>query len=225
MDALVSFVDFILHVDVHLATIVAKYGAWTYGVLFTIIFAETGLVVTPFLPGDSLLFATGALAATTTLNIWILFALLLTAAVLGDAVNYWTGSRFGTKLFDGRIPYLKQEHLDRTHEFYEKYGGKAIVIARFVPIVRTVAPFVAGCGRMTYARFALYNIAGGVLWIGSMLFGGYLFGNIPFVKENFGIVVIVIIIASLVPVLLQFVKPRRSATPPPADPKEPIARP
>ena len=214
MDALLALVDFILHVDVHLATIVERYGAWTYGVLTAIIFAETGLVVTPFLPGDSLLFATGALAATSVLDIRLLFVLLVAAAIAGDAVNYWTGSYFGTKLFDGRIPYLKQSHLDRTHAFYEKYGGKAIVIARFVPIVRTVAPFVAGCGRMTYARFALFNVMGALLWIGSMLFGGFLFGNIPIVKENFGLVVIAIIIASLVPVAMQFVRPRSAATRP-----------
>ena len=214
MDALLALVDFILHVDVHLATIVERYGAWTYGVLTAIIFAETGLVVTPFLPGDSLLFATGALAATSVLDIRLLFVLLVAAAIAGDAVNYWTGSYFGTKLFDGRIPYLKQSHLDRTHAFYEKYGGKAIVIARFVPIVRTVAPFVAGCGRMTYARFALFNVMGALLWIGSMLLGGFLFGNIPIVKENFGLVVIAIIIASLVPVAMQFVRPRSAATRP-----------
>jgi len=214
MDALLALVDFILHVDVHLATIVERYGAWTYGVLTAIIFAETGLVVTPFLPGDSLLFATGALAATSVLDIRLLFVLLVAAAIAGDAVNYWTGSYFGTKLFDGRVPYLKQAHLDRTHAFYEKYGGKAIVIARFVPIVRTVAPFVAGCGRMTYARFAMFNVLGALLWIGSMLFGGFLFGNIPIVKENFGLVVIAIIIASLVPVAMQFVRPRSAATRP-----------
>lgn len=210
MDAILALIDFILHIDVHLAAIVAEYGAWTYGVITAIVFCETGLVVTPFLPGDSLLFATGALAATGILNIGLLLVLLLAAAILGDAVNYWAGSRLGIKLFDGRIPYLKQEHLDRTHAFYEKYGGKAIVIARFVPIVRTVAPFVAGCGSMTYARFALYNVLGAVLWVGSMLLGGYLFGNIPLVKDNFGIVVIAIIIASLVPVMLQFVRPRRA---------------
>ena len=213
MDAILSLVDFILHVDVHLAEIVREHGAWTYAVLTAIIFCETGLVVTPFLPGDSLLFATGALAATTVLDVWLLFGLLTVAAIAGDAVNYWTGSYFGTKLFDGRIPYLKQEHLDRTHDFYEKYGGKAIVIARFVPIVRTVAPFVAGCGRMTYTRFAFYNVIGALLWIGSMLFGGYLFGNIPIIKENFGLVVIAIIVASLVPVVLQFVRPRAASQP------------
>ena len=214
MDTLLAFVDFILHVDVHLASIVAEHGAWTYGVLAAIVFCETGLVVTPFLPGDSLLFATGALAATTMLDIRVLFALLAITAIVGDAVNYWTGAHIGTKLFDGRIPYLKQAHLDRTHAFYEKYGGKAIVVARFVPIVRTVAPFVAGCGRMTYARFALYNVLGAVLWTGVMLFGGYLFGNIPVVRDNFGLVVIAIIVVSLLPVAMQFVRPRATSQPP-----------
>jgi membrane-associated protein len=211
MDAILSLVDFILHIDVHLVRIVQDYGTWTYGVLAAIVFAETGLVVTPFLPGDSLLFAAGALAATTVLDVGILFLLLTAAAILGDAVNYWVGSRVGTKLFDGRIPYLKQEHLDRTHAFYEKYGGKAIVIARFVPIVRTVAPFVAGCGSMTYTRFAMYNVLGGILWIGSMLFGGYLFGNIPVVRDNFGLVVIAIIVISLIPMIVELVKPRLKA--------------
>lgn len=211
MNAIAALIDFILHIDVHLATIVAQYGAWTYGVITAIIFCETGLVIMPFLPGDSLLFATGALAATGILDVGLLFLLLTAAAIVGDAVNYWAGARLGTKLFDGRIPYLKQAHLDRTHAFYEKYGGKAIVIARFVPIVRTVAPFVAGCGSMTYARFALYNVLGALLWIGSMLFGGYLFGNIPIVRDNFGIVVIAIIVLSLVPVMLQFVGPRQPA--------------
>jgi len=211
MDALQSLADFILHIDVHLAAIVQQYGAWTYGVLTAIIFCETGLVVTPFLPGDSLLFATGALAATSVLNVGLLFVLLTVAAFVGDAVNYWTGSYIGTKLFDGRIPYLKQEHLDRTHAFYEKYGAKAIVIARFVPIVRTVAPFVAGAGRMTYARFATYNALGAVLWIGSMLAAGYFFGNIPIVKENFGLVVIAIIVFSVMPAILEAVRARRPA--------------
>ena len=206
MDALLALVDFILHVDVHLAGIVEQHGAWTYAVLTAIIFCETGLVVTPFLPGDSLLFATGALAATGVLDVWLLFFLLTAAAIVGDAVNYWTGKYIGTRLFDGRIPYLKQEYLDRTHAFYEKYGAKAIVIARFVPIVRTVAPFVAGAGRMTYAKFLTYNVLGALLWITSMLFGGYLFGNIPIIKENFGLVVILIILVSLLPIVMQFVR-------------------
>jgi membrane-associated protein len=201
--------DYILHLDAHLATLVAQFGSWTYAILFLIIFAETGLVVTPFLPGDSLLFATGALAAVTDLNVYVLFVLLTIAAILGDAVNYWVGRNVGMRLFDGRIKYLKPEYLDRTHAFYEKYGGKTIVIARFVPIVRTFAPFVAGMGSMSYGKFATYNIAGGILWIGSLLFAGYLFGNIPIVKDNFGLVIIGIIILSILPAVFELVKGRR----------------
>ena len=208
MEFLTQLVDYILHLDTHLAALVQQYGGWTYGILFLIIFCETGLVVTPFLPGDSLLFATGTLAAGAELNVYFLFVLLTIAAVLGDAVNYWVGHKVGEKLFDGRIPYLKQSHLDRTHAFYEKYGGKTIVIARFVPIVRTFAPFVAGAGSMTYVRFALYNITGAILWIGSMLFGGYLFGNIPIIKENFGLVIIAIIIISIIPAVVEVVRAR-----------------
>ena len=201
-------IDFILHIDVHLATIVSQYGGWTYAILFLIIFCETGLVVTPFLPGDSLLFATGALAAATDLNVVVLFVLLTIAAILGDAVNYWVGKTVGEKLFDGRIRYLKREHLDRTHAFYEKYGGKTIVIARFVPIVRTFAPFVAGMGAMSYAKFAAYNVGGGILWIGSLLFAGYLFGNLPIVRDNFGLVIIAIIILSILPAVVEIVRAR-----------------
>jgi len=205
-------IDFILHIDVHLATIVSQYGAWTYGILFLIIFCETGLVVTPFLPGDSLLFATGALAAVTDLNVVVLFVLLSIAAILGDAVNYWVGKTVGDKLFDGRIRYLKREHLDRTHAFYEKYGGKTIVIARFVPIVRTFAPFVAGMGSMSYGKFAMYNIAGGIVWIGSLLFAGYLFGNLPIVRDNFGLVIIAIIILSILPAIIEIIRGRAAAS-------------
>ncbi|MGH7662938.1 MAG: DedA family protein [Gemmatimonadaceae bacterium] len=208
MDLLQEFVGFVLHVDVHLASIIAQYGGWTYAILFLIIFCETGLVVTPFLPGDSLLFATGALAVNTALDVRVLFVLLFVAAVVGDAVNYWIGAKVGPKLFDGRIPYLRQAHLDRTHAFYEKYGGKTIVIARFVPIVRTVAPFVAGAGSMSYGRFALFNVAGGALWVGSMLLGGFFFGNIPLVRENFGLVVIAIIVLSLIPPIVELIRPR-----------------
>jgi membrane-associated protein len=198
--------QYILHLDVHLAALVSQYGTWTYAILFLIIFCETGLVVTPILPGDSLLFATGALAAVSDLNIVVLFVLLSIAAIVGDAVNYYVGKTVGEKLFDGRIRYLKREYLDRTHAFYEKYGGKTIVIARFVPIVRTFAPFVAGMGSMSYAKFATYNIAGGILWIGSLLLAGYLFGNVPIVKENFGLVVIAIILVSVMPAAWEFVK-------------------
>jgi membrane-associated protein len=208
LDFLQQIISYVLHLDAHLAVLIDQYGPWTYAILTLIIFCETGLVVTPFLPGDSLLFATGALAATSALDIGLLLLLLTAAAVLGDAVNYSLGARIGTKLFDGRIPYLRQTHLDRTHAFYEKYGGKTIVIARFVPIIRTVAPFVAGAGRMTYARFAMFNISGGILWISSMLLAGYFFGNIPIVKENFGLVVIAIIIISIIPAAVEVIKGR-----------------
>lgn len=208
MSFIKNAIDFILHIDIHLATIVSQYGGWTYGILFLIIFCETGLVVTPFLPGDSLLFATGALAAATDLNVIVLFILLSVAAILGDAVNYWVGKTVGEKLFDGRIRYLKREHLDRTHAFYEKYGGKTIVIARFVPIVRTFAPFVAGMGSMSYGKFAAYNVAGGILWIGSLLFAGFLFGNLPIVRDNFGLVIIAIIILSILPAVVEIIRGR-----------------
>ena len=201
-------IDFILHIDVHLATIVSQYGGWTYAILFLIIFCETGLVVTPFLPGDSLLFATGALAAATDLSVVLLFVLLTAAAILGDAVNYWIGKTVGEKLFDGRIRYLRREHLDRTHAFYEKYGGKTIVIARFVPIVRTFAPFVAGMGSMSYAKFAAYNVGGAILWIGSLLLAGFMFGNLPIVRDNFGLVIIAIIILSILPAVYEIVRGR-----------------
>jgi membrane-associated protein len=200
--------QYILHLDVHLAALVAQYGTWTYAILFLIIFCETGLVVTPILPGDSLLFATGALAAVSDLNIVILFVLLSVAAILGDAVNYYIGKTVGEKLFDGRIRYLKRDYLDRTHAFYEKYGGKTIIIARFVPIVRTFAPFVAGMGSMSYRKFATYNIVGGVLWIGALLFAGYLFGNIPLVRDNFGLVVIAIIVVSILPAVVEVIRSR-----------------
>ncbi|HEX5635031.1 MAG TPA: DedA family protein, partial [Gemmatimonadales bacterium] len=190
MEAIQTLVDFILHLDTHLTELVSNYGGWTYAILFLIVFAETGLVVTPFLPGDSLLFATGALAATSALNIWWLFALLLVAAIVGDAVNYAIGARIGTAAAAGKVWGVKPEYIQRTHEFYEKYGGKTIIIARFVPIVRTFAPFVAGAGSMTYRRFAIYNVSGALLWVGSMLFGGYWFGNLPIVRDNFGLVVI-----------------------------------
>ena len=209
MDFIREALDYILHLDAHLATLVAQYGTWTYAILFLIIFCETGLVVTPFLPGDSLLFATGALAAVTDLNVVVLFILLSIAAILGDAVNYWVGKNVGLRLFDGRIRYLKPEYLDRTHAFYEKYGGKTIVIARFVPIVRTFAPFVAGMGSMSYGKFATYNIAGAILWIGSLLLAGYLFGNIPVVKDNFGLVIIAIIILSILPAVVEVIRGRR----------------
>jgi membrane-associated protein len=217
MELVQDVISFILHLDAHLATLIAQYGLWTYAILTLIIFLETGIVVTPFLPGDSLLFAAGALSATTALDPVILFGLLTTAAVVGDAVNYWIGARVGTRLFDGRIKYLRQSHLELTHRFYEEYGARTIVIARFVPIVRTVAPFVAGCGAMTYRKFVFYNVAGAVLWVGLLVFGGYLFGNIRIVRDNFALVILAIIIVSLLPAAIEFVRARRRRPAPPQE--------
>lgn len=215
MDLLRDLIEFFLHIDEHLVEIIRTYGFWTYAILFTIIFCETGLVVTPFLPGDSLLFAAGALAAAEgggALNVLVLFGLLVAAAIIGDTVNYFIGKFIGEKVFDMRLPFLKREYLERTHRFYEKYGGKTIIVARFVPIVRTFAPFVAGIGSMTYGTFILYNIVGGIGWVAIFVFGGFMFGNIPFIKHNFEFVTIAIILLSVLPIVLEFVKSRRSAT-------------
>jgi len=204
-----AFIDFFLHLDLHLTSILQAYGIWTYLILFLIIFCETGLVVTPFLPGDSLLFAVGALAAGGAIRIGWLIVLLTVAAVAGDGVNYWLGYYIGPRLFkNGRSRFLRKEHLDRTHRFYEKYGGKTIVIARFVPIVRTFAPFVAGLGRMDYWRFSSYNVVGGTVWIVGFTTAGYLFGNIPAVKSNFTLVIFAIIFISLLPGLIEFFRVR-----------------
>jgi membrane-associated protein len=208
VDVIRSLVDLFLHLDDHLFDIVSQYGFWTYLLIFVIIFCETGLVVTPFLPGDSLLFAAGAIAATGAINIWVLAGLLIVAAILGDTANYWIGQYIGPRAFSGSVPFLKKEYLDRTHAFFERYGGKTIIIARFVPIVRTFAPFVAGVGSMTYARFLSYNVIGGVLWVVLFLFGGFFFGNLPFVKENFSLVVIAIILISVLPAVYEIVRDR-----------------
>ena len=192
--------------------IIISYKSWTYLVLFLIIFCETGLVFTPFLPGDSLLFAAGALAALGSLNPLILFLLLAVAAILGDTVNYWIGEFIGEKLFDSKkLKFLKREHLDKTHQFYEKHGGKTIIIARFVPIIRTFAPFVAGIGSMTYAKFLSYNFLGGILWVGLFIFGGYYFGNLPFVKSNFSAVILAIVIISVLPGVIEYLRNRKKA--------------
>jgi len=207
MEYLKGFIDLFLHLDKHLNELVSQYGIWTYLILFLIIFAETGLVVTPFLPGDSLLFAAGALAATGALEVHTLAILLLIAAIIGDTVNFWIGYFFGHKIkFDNKNRILKKDYLDRTHAFYEKYGGKTIIFARFVPIVRTFAPFVAGLGSMNYTKFMFYNITGGVAWIVSFIYGGYFFGNIPFIKKNFTIVVFVIIFISILPGIIEYGK-------------------
>jgi len=212
MEFLVKFVDIFLNLDEHLGFVIQSYGNWTYLILFLIIFCETGLVVTPILPGDSLLFAIGTLAASRYLDITKVLALLSAAAILGDTVNYWIGSLIGSKVFNyenSRI--FRKEYLDKTHRFYETYSGKTIIIARFVPIVRTFAPFVAGVGAMTYMKFLAYNIAGGVLWIFSITLAGYYFGNIPIVKTNFTLVIIAIVIISILPGVIEYILHRRRA--------------
>lgn len=206
MEIISELVDFILHLDVHLNAIIDSYGTLTYLILFLIIFLETGLVITPFLPGDSLLFAAGSFAALGSLNVFVLFALLALAAILGDTVNYWIGHFIGPRAFSGSIRFLKKEYLDRTHEFYEKHGGKTIIIARFIPIIRTFAPFVAGIGAMNYPRFFMFNVVGGLLWVSLFTFGGYFFGNLPFVRDNFTIVILAIIAISVLPGIIEFLR-------------------
>lgn len=210
METINYLIDLFLHLDKHLNEIILQYGALTYLILFLIIFAETGLVVTPFLPGDSLLFAAGTFAASGSLDPIILFLLLSIAAIIGDSVNYAFGKYVGPKIFEqNKIKFLKKEHLDRTHAFYEKHGGKTIIIARFIPIIRTFAPFVAGIGSMTYGKFIAYNIIGGIVWVGIFIFGGYFFGNLPFVKNNFSIVIVAIIIISVIPGVVEFLRHRK----------------
>jgi membrane-associated protein len=212
MELLRHLVDLVLHLDKHLRDIIAAYGGWTYGLLALIVFCETGLVVTPFLPGDSLLFAAGAFAATGALRLAWLFLALGAAAVLGDTVNYWIGALLRHRLADrGRLPLVKQKHLDRTTAFYEKYGAKTIIIARFVPIVRTFAPFVAGIGEMSYGRFMAYNVIGGLGWVAICLAAGYFFGNLPLVQKNFSLVMLAIIAISLLPAVIEIWLARRRA--------------
>jgi membrane-associated protein len=209
VDTLSWLVDVFLHLDRHLMEIVQAYGTWTYAILFAIVFCETGLVVTPFLPGDSLLFAAGALAATGALDPLALIVLLIVAAVAGDTVNYWAGRAVGPRVFREEYRFLNRKHLDRTHRFYEKHGGKTIVLARFVPIVRTFAPFVAGVGTMGYARFWAYNVVGGVVWVAGFVLVGYWFGNLPLVKRNFSLVIVAIVLLSVAPIVFEFWKARR----------------
>jgi membrane-associated protein len=192
--------DFILHIDIHMGEIISRYGLWTYVILFLIVFCETGLVVTPFLPGDSLLFAAGTFAALGALNPWWLCVVLSISAIAGDTINYWIGASVGHRVFHKeKVRFFNKAHLERTHNFYEKYGGKTIIIARFVPIVRTFAPFVAGMGSMTYWKFISYNVAGGIAWILICVLAGFYFGNLPLVKENFAVVIVAIIIISVLP--------------------------
>lgn len=207
MELLTTFVDLMLHLDTHLAALVAQYGAWVYAILFVIVFCETGLVVTPFLPGDSLLFVAGALAAAGGMQIGLLIVLLVIAAVLGDAVNYAVGAWFGPKVFRWESSrFFNRSAFDRTHAFYERHGGKTVIIARFMPLIRTFAPFVAGVARMRYARFAMFNVSGALLWVVSLTLAGYWFGNLPWVKQNLTLVILAIIAISLAPLAVAWVK-------------------
>jgi membrane-associated protein len=209
MEFLKAAIDIFLHLDRHMDVLIQNYGMWTYLILFLVIFCETGLVVTPVLPGDSLLFAAGALAAGTTLDVGLLFGLLSVAAIAGNTTNYWIGYYIGPKIFHKQnVRFLNKEYLDRTHKFYEKHGGKTIVIARFLPIIRTFAPFVAGLGFMNHWRFSLYNVAAGIAWVGIFVFGGYYFGNLPVVKQNFSFVILAIITISVLPGVIEFLRHR-----------------
>ena len=212
MGFLADIADFILHIDVHLSELIQDFGLWTYVILFLVITGETGLVIAPLLPGDSLLFAAGTFASLGSLSLWPLFFLLWAAAVLGDTVNYTIGAYLGPKVFHfPKSRFFNPDHLRRTHDFYEKYGGKTIIIARFVPIVRTFAPFVAGVGAMSYPRFLSYNVVGGLLWVAACVFAGYFFGNLPFVKKNFSLVILTIIVISVMPGVLEYLKHRSQA--------------
>ncbi|KML66019.1 DedA family protein [Pectobacterium peruviense] len=215
MEFIQFIIDFILHIDVHLAELVAQYGVWVYAILFLILFCETGLVVTPFLPGDSLLFVAGALAAlpSNDLNVHTMVFLMIIAAVTGDAVNYTIGRLFGEKLFSNpNSKIFRRSYLDKTHAFYARHGGKTIILARFVPIVRTFAPFVAGMGHMSYRHFAAYNVIGALLWVLSFTYAGYWFGDLPIVQENLKLLIVAIIFLSILPGIIEIARHRRAAT-------------
>jgi membrane-associated protein len=204
------FIDFILHIDVHLGEIIENYGLWTYLILFTIVFCETGFVVTPFLPGDSMLFAVGAFSALGSLDLFTAMVLLMAAAIIGDTINYWIGKKVGPRVFyKENVRFLNKKHLDRTHAFYLKHGGKTIIIARFMPFIRTFAPFVAGIGVMSYPRFLAFNVIGGVAWVALFTLGGYFFGNLPVVKENFTLVIMAIIVISVMPMVIEAIRAHR----------------
>jgi len=209
MEAIKFLIDLFLHLDEYLSQIISQYGVWTYALLFFVIFMETGFVVTPFLPGDSLLFAAGTFAALGSLNLYLLLILLMIAAIGGDTVNYWIGHYLGDRAYS--IKWIKKEYIDKTHSFFEKHGGKTIFLARFVPIVRTFAPFVAGIGRMSYGYFITYNFVGGITWVLLFTLSGYFFGNIPFVRENFEFVILAIILISVVPIFIEWWKARRES--------------
>ena len=213
MELLHLVIDFILHIDVHLSELFSQYGLWIYGILFLIIFAETGFVVTPFLPGDSLLFAAGAFAGIGALDVSLLLVLLSVAAIAGDSVNYSIGKYVGFKIYEqDTIKFIKKEHLLQTHQFYEKHGAITIIIARFIPIIRTFAPFVAGIGEMKYMKFITYNVLGGLLWIFSLVGGGYFFGNLPVVKNNFSLVIFAVVVISVLPVIIGLFRQNSTAT-------------
>ncbi len=209
MDIILKVFDFILHIDTYLSDIISQYGAWTLALLFIIVFMETGFVVTPFLPGDSLIFAAATFAARGALNPWLMFILLAIAAVAGDTVNYWIGHRVGSRAYTGEVKWIKKEYMERTHVFFEKHGGKTIFLARFVPIIRTFAPFVAGVSQMSYGFFLRWNVIGGITWVATFTLLGYFFGNIPFVQKNFELVIIAIILISLVPAVVEGLKARK----------------
>jgi membrane-associated protein len=209
MELIKTIIDFVLHIDTYLSQIISQYGALTYGVLFFVVFMETGFVVTPFLPGDSLIFAAATFAARGDLDPWLMFLLLAVAAVAGDTANYWIGRRVGNRAYTGEIKWIKKEYMQRTHAFFEKHGGKTIFLARFVPIIRTFAPFVAGVSQMSYGFFIRWNVIGGITWVATFTLLGYFFGNIPFVQKNFELVIIAIILISLVPAVVEGVKARR----------------
>lgn len=212
MELLSSFLELILHLDAHLLALVQEYGVWVYAILFVIIFAETGLVVLPFLPGDSLLFVTGALCGMGSLELQILMPLLIVAAFSGDNTNYWVGRLLGLRLLNhANQRLIKHEHLEKTHQFFDKHGGKTIIFARFLPIIRTFAPFVAGIGTMHYRSFVMFSVAGSVAWIGSLTIAGYFFGNIPIIKNNLTVMILAIIVISFIPAILEFIKHRRQA--------------
>jgi membrane-associated protein len=221
MEIVTFFIDFILHLDTHLTELVRQYGVLTYGILFIIVFAETGFVVTPFLPGDSLLFAAGAIAAIGSLNIWFIVFILILAAIFGDTANYWIGHFFGQKIVDNpKIKFINQEHIDKTEQFYKKHGGKTIVLARFVPIIRTFAPFVAGVGTMHYGQFIKYNVIGGTIWVSLFTLAGYFFGNLQFVKDNFHYVIFAIIFLSLIPMVYEYFQNKKHPDVPGVSPEK-----
>jgi membrane-associated protein len=209
MELLKDLASFILHIDSHLADLIARYGTWTYAILVLIVFCETGLVITPLLPGDSLLFAAGTFAALGSLDPVVLNVLLFAAVIAGDNVNYWIGRWIGPRAFSGEIRFFRKEYLDRTSAFFARHGGKTVILARFIPIVRTFTPFVAGIGAMTYPRFLAYSLGGGALWVTFFIWAGYLFGNLPFVRDNFSLVVLAIILLSVLPIVIGVLKERR----------------